>query len=392
MISVEEAKGIMMAQVQVLGAEYQLLGNALGRVFTEDVHAPHAHPLFDMSAVDGYAVGDATGPWGPVGSIPAGEVLGRRLKPGDCARIFTGAQVPLDSHAVVMQEHCSNEGGLIHLTKGVVAAGANIRRTAEQCKVGDLLLVKGARLDPASAGYLASCGVVKVPVRLVPTVSIVRTGGEFITGEEIQPGRIFSSNETMLHGALKLTGIHTGGEGFIANDTETELRTALLLAVERGDLVITTGGASVGDHDLIRPVLKVLGAAIHFHGVAQKPGKPMLFATLKGKPVFALPGNPRAVMICFWEYVLPYLRAMQGTKDPWLHADTLPIAHELVAKGDRAEFRAAQVNGGQVTLLADEGSHMLRSLIDADALAYLPSTQRAWSAGDPIEVHYIPGR
>ena len=155
-------------------------------------------------------------------------------------------------------------------------------------------------------------------------------------------------------------------------------------------MLITTGGVSVGDHDLIRPVLESMGAVIHFHNVAQKPGKPMLFATLNGKPVFGLPGNPRAVMVLYYEFVLPYLRAMQGATDPWPRTDHVPLAQALTAKGDRAEFRAARLQAGKVSLLADEGSHMLRSLIDADALAYLPSNKRTWGEGEPIEVHYLP--
>jgi molybdopterin molybdotransferase len=157
-----------------------------------------------------------------------------------------------------------------------------------------------------------------------------------------------------------------------------------------GDLVITTGGASVGEHDLMQVVLERAGAVVHFHGVTQKPGKPMLFATLSGKPVFGLPGNPRAVMILFWEFVLPFLRAIQGAEDPWLKSDRMPIAHAVRLKGERSEFRAAQVKGGQVTLLADEGSHMLRSLVEADALAYIPADVRQIATGDTVEVHYLP--
>jgi molybdopterin molybdotransferase len=392
MISVEEAKRIVMAQVKVRTGEYQRLEDAYGQVLAEDVHAPHPHPLFDMSAVDGFAVGDANGPWKQVGAIAAGEVLGTSLDPGLCARIFTGAEVPPDSFAVLMQEHCTSEGGLVQLERGRAIAGSNIRRKAEQCKAGDLLLSKGARLDPDAIGYLASCGVQDVVVAKGISVRVVRTGGEFTTGDDPQPGRIFSSNEWMLIAALRQSGSNTENEVLLANDTEQELRAALVQAAKDTDVVITTGGASVGDHDLILPVLKKLGATIQFHGIAQKPGKPMLFATLGTVPVFALPGNPRAVMVCFWEYVLPFLRAMQGAKDPWLSSDILPITHVLSAKGDRAEFRAAQVKGGKVTLPADEGSHMLRSLIDANALAYLPATQRAWKEGDTIVVHYIPGR
>ena len=156
------------------------------------------------------------------------------------------------------------------------------------------------------------------------------------------------------------------------------------------DVIITTGGVSVGDHDRVENVLRSMGGTVHFHGVAQKPGKPMLFATLQGKPVFGLPGNPRAVMVLYWEYVLPFLRAMQGTEDPWLPQARLPLTHAVELKGDRAEFRAALLRNGQVMLLPDEGSHMLRSVSAASLLAFFPPEKRTWSEGEPIEVHFLP--
>lgn len=390
MINVEEAKRLVMNVVTVRAGEYQLLDDAVGRVLAEDAIAPYDHPLFDSSAVDGYAIGDPEGPWKLVGSVSAGEVFGRWLLKGECVRIFTGAHVPADSHAVVMQERCRVNEGVLVIDGDVPTNGGNIRRKAEGSRAGDVLLRKGTRLDPVGVGLLASSGLEDVSVTIEPAVSIVRTGGEFIDGEELQPGRIFSSNEWMLIAAVRRAGFFTEPEAFIANDTEAELRGALLQAVEEGDVVITTGGASVGDHDLMLPVLQKLGAVIHFHGVAQKPGKPMLFATLKGVPVFALPGNPRAVMILFWEYVLPFLRAMQGAADPWLKSERLPLTHPVELKGERAEFRAAQVRAGKVTLLADEGSHMLRSLVDADVLACFPADRRSFKAGDPVEIHYLP--
>ena len=382
----------MMAQVVVRESEDQQLQNACGRVLAEDVIAKHDHPLFDMSAVDGYALGDANGPWQLIGTVAAGEVLGRSVRPGECVRIFTGALVPTDSHCVVMQEVCTLSEGMLTLAAPVPANGANIRRRSEGSRAGDVLLRQGSRIDVAGVGLLASCGIGNLSVVSEVRVSIVRTGGEFNEEGELRPGRIFSSNELMLIAATKQAGFIPPKNAFIANDTEHELRNAITAAVEEGDVVITTGGASVGDHDLVHPVLQKLGATIHFHGVAQKPGKPMLFATVKGVPVFALPGNPRAVLVCWYEYVLPFLHACCGMQDPWPRTDLLPLAHAVKLKGERAEFRAARVRGGKVDLLADEGSHMLGSLVNADALAYFPIGTRASDASDPVEIHYLPNR
>lgn len=392
MISVEEARRIVMAQARAPKSTHLPLGDSVGLVLTEDMRAPFPHPLFDMSAVDGYAVGDAHGPWTIVGRIAAGEVMDRTLNNGECARIFTGAQVPTGAYGILMQEHCTVSRSSIRSANGHVAQGANIRRMAEQCIAGDLLLPKGARLHAAGIGYLASCGVAEVAVALAPRIAVVRTGNEFIVGDAPVPGRIFSSNEVMLIGALRQGGFLTDDHAYTANDNEADLISALRRACAASDAVITTGGASVGDHDLILPVLKKLGASIHFHGVAQKPGKPMLFATLMDVPVFALPGNPRAVMVCYWEYVLPFLRTLGGDADPRSRSDLIPLSHQVTIRGERAEFRAARIRHGRVTLLPDEGSHMLRTLVEADALVYLPASKNTWDEGDIVEVHYLPHR
>ncbi len=391
MISVEEAKRIMMERVWTTMPYDVSPDQAAGFILTRDMRAPFGFPLFDMSAVDGYAICGAGPEWRLAGNVAAGDVLGRFLHPGECVRIFTGAHVPMGSSAVAMQEKCRVEDGVLRIEGAVPGAGSNIRKRAEGWKEGDVLLHGGAMADAPSVGMIAAAGISDVTIHASPSVNIVRTGNEFFDdGEELMPGRIFSSNEWMLSAALRKENIFIDDGAFVAGDTEKDLIDALNDANNTSDVIITTGGVSVGDHDLVADVLKKLGATIHFHGVAQKPGKPMLFAVWDKTIVFGLPGNPRAVMVLFWEYVLPFLRAMQGAKDPWLKTDHVPLSHAVNVKGDRAEFRAAQVKGGKVTLLADEGSHMLRSLVDADALAYIPANVRALREGDPIEVHFLP--
>jgi molybdopterin molybdotransferase len=390
MISVEEAKRILLEHVRPMPFLPVPLHESEGCVLVQDIVATNPHPLFDMSAVDGYAVSGNGPEWHVIGSIAAGGVHERELVEGECARIFTGAQVPTGTHAVVMQERCTREGDRIKLTIEAPAAGANIRRRGEQFDTGDRLLRHGDRMNAPAIGLVASAGVEEVEVAFKPWVSIVRTGGEFIQDGLDRTGRIFSSNDAMLMAALLAEGCEVDEEGaYIAEDDDAELANVLEEASE-ADVIITTGGVSVGDHDRVAAVLTKLGATIHFHGVAQKPGKPMLFATYKDKPVFGLPGNPRAVMVLFWEYVQPFLRASQGASDPWLRSDKVPLAQALVVKGDRAEFRAAKMTGGRVQLLTDEGSHMLRSLVDADALVYIPADKREWKEGATIEVHYLP--
>jgi molybdopterin molybdotransferase len=173
----------------------------------------------------------------------------------------------------------------------------------------------------------------------------------------------------------------------VGDDAEA-LASKILAGLAEHDVLVTTGGASVGDHDLIAPVLEQLGATIHFHGVAQKPGKPMLFATLNGKPIVGLPGNPRAVLVLAWMYVLPLLRSMQRARNPWIRSIELPLASAYPMKGQRDEFKAALVIGSAVYLTEEEGSHMLTSMSASNALAFIPAGERVWKAGEWVRVYF----
>lgn len=394
MITVEEARTILLDSVRLTPDAMVGLFQAAGRRVAGAVSAPHDHPLFDMSAVDGYAFAHkgAGTTWRVVSELAAGDRHSGSLQPGECARIFTGAMLPAGAEYVVMQEHVQRHDGHAAPVDRLVRPGDNVRRKGEQLRAGDRLLEAGSSLGPVEMGLLASAGVQEVRVHAKPAVAIVRTGGEFTDPAAPEPGRIFSSNDAMLAAALHDIGISTEGRIFMPTDSREDLLRDLARAMEGTDVVITTGGVSVGDHDLVRDCLEELGAVVRFHGVEQKPGKPMLFASCGSTAVFGLPGNPRAVIVAWFEYVLPFLHAIQGASPPWLPRDVLPIATPVTMKGVRAEFRAARVGHGSVHVLPDQGSHMLSTLIAANALAYFPSTIRHWEAGDPVEVHYLPGR
>ena len=389
MIEVKEARRRVMANVGMTSTETVPLLNASGRSAVNDVVAPFDHPLFDCSAMDGYAFpfSDDANAWTVVGEMAAGDVFARGLQAGECVRIFTGAMIPEGADTVVMQERVQRSGDVMSHSDVKLKRGGNVRFKGEQLHAGDVALAKGTMLDAPAVGLLASVGVNEVHVAKRPRVALVISGDEFTEGTSPQPGKIFGSNGVMLQAALRTAGIEA--DLVQVKDDRDALIMAWTQAAQEHDLIISTGGVSVGDHDLIRPTLEAVGAEIIVHGVMQKPGRPMLFAKLDGTPVFGLPGNPRAVMVLFWEYVLPVLRAMQGALEPWPRTEHLPLEHELKVKGDRAEFRAALVAGGNVELLADEGSHMLRSLTEANALAYIPAEVRELVKGDLIEVHYI---
>ena len=390
MISVEEARTLIAAHQRTLPAQPTSLSEAAGGYLLEDIHSDHDHPLFDMSAVDGYAFAfrtDATD-FKVVGEVAAGAFHPVALAPGECVRIFTGAMVPEGADTVVMQERTSRDGDRMAYVDPTLRHGSNARKRGEQIRAGETVIRAGVRITPAVIGLLASIGKQHVHTARRPRIGVVITGSEFMESGALVTGRIFNSNDAMLTALLQQEGADV--ELHRAADESDALERTLDALARTCDLVVTTGGASVGDHDLLAPSLRKLGAPIVFHGIAQKPGKPMLFAMLKDVPVFALPGNPRAVLICAWEYVIPYLRAMQGAQQPLLEQDRLPLSHAVEVKGNRAEFRAARVSEGRVRLLADEGSHMLRSFMEANAIVYLPEQQRRWETNASVEVHHLP--
>ena len=382
----------MRSSITVMPVEHVAVEEAWGRFLSTTVHAPFPHPRFTQSAVDGYcfAWAPSSGSWKLVGTATAGDAWQGRLEPGECMRIFTGAALPQGADTVVMQEFVRTEGDKLFHHDEKLQQGANVRHEAEQFKVGDPLVDKGTRIDPVAIGLLRSAGVTQLAMHRQPRVAVVVTGNEFCTPDDPRPGKVFSSNGEMLQAALRVEGIEATLRH--APDDRAALRSVLSEALDVHDAVVTTGGVSVGDLDLVRPVLEELGTHVVFHKVAQKPGKPMLLGTWRGRSVMGLPGNPRAVMVLFWMYVLPALRAMQGSSDPFLRSEHLPLAGSLVHKGGRTEFRAAVVRDGQVMLLPDEGSHMLTSLLRAEVLAEIPADAgelRKWSY---VVVHYLPRR
>lgn len=383
MITVDQAIQHLQRAVVRLPVERIPVAEAVGRCTSSEVTAPHDHPLFDMSAMDGYALGSSvSNTWEVIGEVAAGSVFDRALNAEEAVRIFTGAAIPKGAETVVMQELVDRNNRRISHRDDRLRTGSNIRCQAEQVRKGDVLLPPGTALNAAAIGLLASVGVGRVEVTKRPTIRVIVTGDEFTEGDRPAPGKIFSSNDVLLVAILsaiaKVEVVH-------AKDTIASLSEALSSSIGRYDLVLTTGGVSVGDHDLVARVLNDLHAEIRFHGVQQKPGKPMLFAQLGTTPIIGLPGNPRAVFVLCYVYVLPFLRAMAGIA--WPRSERALLTESVVKNGDRAEFRAARVENGAVELLRDEGSHMLRSLVEANALVYLPADRKQWSQNELVQYY-----
>ena len=357
------------------GSETVALGEAARRVLAEDVLATLDMPGVDNSAMDGYALRLAE--LSPAGlpvtlRVPAGAGV-LVLPEGGCARIFTGAPVPLGADAVVPQERVTLDAeGRMHV-EGELAEGANIRRRGEETRGGELLLPAGARLDAAAIALLASHGVGEVRVVRRLKVALISTGDELIEpGVTRVPGQVYDSNRAMLRSLIAQAGGEVLDLGIIA-DTPLDLHQAFARARDEADLVVCTGGVSVGEEDHVRPVIEQLGG-IAFHGVGIKPGKPFAFGYLgeslqDGTPLIALPGNPVASLVGWQLLALPFVQVRQGREAAPLQR--FPVTAGFSRRGPRGRRELLRVvldwaAGTPVARLAGgQGSHMLSAASQA---------------------------
>ncbi|MDR5866815.1 molybdopterin molybdotransferase MoeA [Halomonas koreensis] len=367
-----DARARMIATgAAVAGVERVALAAAAGRVLAEDVPAARDLPGVDNSAMDGYALcladleaGDGVLPVRQ--RIPAGAGV-QRLVEGGCARIFTGAPVPAGAEAVIPQERVTlDAAGRVRFPEAIVP-GANIRRRGEELREGDALLAAGIRLTPAAIAQLASQGLAEVSVRRRPRVALIGTGDELIApGEPWTPGAVYDSNGAMLKTLLDQQGVERLDLGVVADDPEA-LAAAFARARDEADLVLCTGGVSVGEEDHVRPVLERLGGLV-FHGVAMKPGKPVALGYLgaspaTGTPLVGLPGNPVASLVGWQFLALPLLQGLQGRTPPPLQRFPIVAGFSRPAPRGRRELLRVTLDWQGATpvarLAGGQGSHML---------------------------------
>jgi molybdopterin molybdotransferase len=392
MISVEEAKQLLFDVAgKTMPAEISI-GVAAGCVLAENIFSPVDLPSFDQSAMDGYAVSfdeKSKMQFEVIGEIKAGDPAAFHLRSGQAVRIFTGAAVPESADAVVIQEKVERINGSIH-SSGDFKKGDCIRAKGSQIKKGELALKENSVLNPAAIGFLASLGISNVKVFRKPSVSVLTTGNELVKpGNDLKPGEIYESNSFALVAALAQLHI-TPKNVLSAPDNPEELKNKIEKCLTGSDILILTGGISVGKYDLVYDTLKELNVEPVFYKVAQKPGKPFFCGKQDDKIIFALPGNPAAVLVCFYEYVYPAIRMMQGFEKPLLPSATLKLLKDISIKEDRALFiRARQVQDG-VFPLEKQDSNMLHSFAEADVLIYVPRDTKQLPKGEEVEVHLLP--
>lgn len=392
MISVEEAMEITIKNTSLLMPISRSLAKSLGYVLCNDVFAPISLPPFQQSAMDGYAIASIGNDnrFRLIGEVKAGEPSQLpNLKDGEAIRIFTGAMVPQGSTAVIMQENTEVIKNEIQVNQDI-KSGSNIRPIGEQIKAGELALAKGTKINPAAIGFLSSLGLTEVEVYPKPKLGIIVTGNELVqAGQKLDKGQIYESNSSMLVAALEQCGYSSITVKRVPDNLQQTIETIQEL-MKGVDALIISGGISVGDYDFVGKALQKLNVEQLFYKVKQKPGKPLYFGKKDNCLVFALPGNPAASLVCYYNYVLPSLHKMSGRITNGLIQKEFHMNNSYFKKGDRAQFLKAHASDNEVEILEGQSSAMLHTFSIANALVYLPASINELKKGDLVKTYLLP--
>ncbi len=387
MISVSEARKLIRQHTEFTQISKVPLIDALGCVAAENIVAPIDTPPFDNSAMDGYAFSfeqwDKKSQLQIVGEIQAGTKSDYRLKAQEAIRIFTGAPVLGGADTVVMQEKTERTKNLLTITDPNIQSNLNIRPQGSQTKQGDLALTKDQLISPATISYLAGMGLDKIKVYKKPTVGIILTGKELVKpGQTLEKGQIYESNGIGLQAALSQLQIETATI-LTVDDKEEELVNTIQIMLQY-DILILTGGVSVGDYDLVPSSLEQCGVKKVFHKIKQKPGKPIYFGTHSKGVVFGLPGNPAAVMSCFYNYI--QLAIGLFMKRDFAKKIQLPLEKEYTKKPGLTYFLNGKTTQNGVEILSSQLSYMLNSFAVADCLIELEEEKEFFKKGTLVDV------
>jgi molybdopterin molybdotransferase len=410
LISIAEARRRVLESVTRLGDEDVPLDLALGRVLAEDVTSAIDVPPFDSSGMDGYAL--IAGPESELEVIDearAGHPASEAVRPGAAVRISTGAAIPEGADAVVPVERTTavtaGEGHAVEVDVEIqrkvqpdrvrvpeTEPGANIRRAGEDVSLGAVVLRPGTVLGPAELGVAASVGSASLRCGLRPRVAVLATGDELTPpGEPLAPGAIYGSNGFALSAQVERAGAALAGRGTVP-DSPDGTREAIREALEAADVVIVSGGVSVGPHDHVKDALRDLGVEERFWGVRLRPGKPTWFGTRDGTLAFGLPGNPVSAMVTFQLFARPALAALQGAAADAPRA-TAVLAHPVARNQRREEAVRVRLRHTDEGLVAEttgeQGSHMLTSMLGADGLALIAPGDGELAAGERVEVELL---
>ena len=398
MISVEEAQALVRQGVAPLGTETVALASALGRVLASMPRARITRPAHTVSAMDGYAVRAADVPETPaplevIGESAAGHPFNGQVAEGQAVRIFTGAQVPPGADTIVLQEDTDRDGNVVTVCE--IEAGRHIRPKGQDFGEGDVLFNPPLRLETRHVGLLAAGDQPWVSVYRRPRVAILSTGDEIVMpGEPRGPAQIVSANGPALSAFVYTQGgipVHLG----VVKDDQDAL-TAMAKAAKDCDLILTSGGVSVGDHDLVRKAFSDAGLEVGFHRIAMRPGKPLMFGHLDGTPVLGLPGNPVSALVCALLFAGPALDRLQGLPGDPPRPLPAELGADLAANGKRQDYMRAVVSRNTdgsycATPIFIQDSSMIGALAQSAALIVRPPEAPAAKTGDSVPILLLDG-
>ncbi|MDI6849857.1 MAG: molybdopterin molybdotransferase MoeA [Candidatus Saccharicenans sp.] len=403
MISYEEARRLVMEQAKILGREKVSFERACGRVSAEEIRSKIPVPPFRNSAVDGYAVrsedtkaADLPARLKLLAEQPAGEYFRKNLKSGQSVKVMTGAPVPSGADAVIPVEEAKEENGYV-LVSRAFRPGENVREAGEDVGRGQVIIGPGMVLKAPHLGLLAACGVGKITVYRRPRVAVLVTGNELCEpGEKLRPGKIYDANSTILRALVESSGAELIFIKRVKDDFNPLVR-ELKATLNRVDVVLTSGGVSVGDFDLVKEAARKVGAREIFWQVAQKPAKPLAFYRAKAGRrtawIFGLPGNPGAVMISFEEYVRPFIKKLSGRFDFWPREIAAVLTAPVRKKRGRLNFirvRLEESQGAWKVSPADrQESGIISTLTETDGLALIPAEADFLPEGTKVKVHPV---
>ena len=385
LLPVEEAQARLLALRAPLASENIAFSESLGRYLSSDVIALRDQPAAPLSAMDGYAIrfDDLPGPWSVIGEAAAGTAPDRIVNAGEAMRIFTGAMLPAGADTVIVQEDVARDGEQLTLTgDGPGSQGRHIRARAADFAAGDCLLPAGTRLTPGAIAAAAMSGAGQLAVGRRPRVAILTTGDELVQpGHPLAPGQIPDSNGAML--AAMLAG--EAAEAILPHHVRDDRATLTKVIKElsrRHDVIVTVGGASVGDHDHVRGALEDAGGQLDFWKIAMRPGKPLIAGTIGDATLLGLPGNPSSAYVTATLFLLPLVRHLARARDPFSAVHRAPLAGALAEGGTRRDYLRARLEGGRLTPLFGQESGLTLPLASANALLIRDIGAPARAAGD----------
>jgi molybdopterin molybdotransferase len=393
MISVKEAKKIISENVSSLEPVTLSLQESAGLILAEEVYASMDIPAFPQSSMDGYAFSFEG--WKQhkklkiTGEVAAGSNETFTLAPGNAVRIFTGAAVPAGADTVIMQEKVKAQNGELIIEDEALQPGNSVRSKGSEIKAGALALEKGSTLSPAAIGFLAGIGITEIKVYPNPSISIIITGNELQQpGQSLQHGQVYESNSFALKAVLQQ--LHINDIKILYATDKSEVVTGTLKkALEQADVVLLTGGISVGDYDFVLQAATECGVEKLFHKIKQRPGKPLYFGKKENKLVFGLPGNPSSVLTCFYQYVIPALEKLSIRKIG-LQTLQVPLERSFMKAAGLTHFLKGFYNGKTAAPLDAQESFRLSSFAKANCLIQVDEDTTALKEGELVDVYLLP--